>query len=748
MKRICFVFAISLLINYLLFCQEGYFLPGETQELRDQIQNEVHSYISANHTLGMILNIDSCIGFGWKIKYPPMGEVSNPYGTLTHCIVFVTDLQGYPTPTDSASGVIGVFKDGNIIWHSNGTITVKYDISSDWIWCVKDINNDGKVEILVNWREGFTQGLMNLWVVSWDGTNGQIINDKDKYGFSTIRTSGSWDFNLADVEGDGIWEIQGAMEPKHSSADTLRKIPDSDYSLYTYSWNGSLYGLWSSTPQPLYGASYPRNKAQVDISASTQQNGNALDYNYKVHNLNTSYQFVEEFGIDRLVDTVKFNSTRNYWKGYRPWLPVIEWWCSGIHGVNYIQSGETEPSFSFTTVTPSLPKILNFYSFGLNEGASDDSNDSLENSFRGLTIGPTNPPTPFVQLTFLDTLSGYTSQSRTLGWIKDSVTAVKYLGYFSTAKIKIQQNDTATAKATLQQVLSDVNVDSTSHITSEAYALLRFNTEYLIPRIVPLDTLRVPSQYATIQAAINAADSGRVILVSAGTYNEQANIVNKKSLKLIALDTLVPLGNVTIQGITISNSSNITVKGFKIYASGTSQDAVQITGAQNTNITIEANDIQNSSRNGIALGQNNDNINIVNNVIANNDQNGINFATGATGTQYIVNNTIVKNGKCGIEAVGPQKLLIVNNIIIYDTLAGRSGERLVRGAGTTYIMQKNNLVLRRQNGVLQNDYRLVPGSIAIDKGTTNFAPLPGKDKDGNSRVSGTTIDVGAYEYQQ
>jgi hypothetical protein len=328
------------------------------------------------------------------------------------------------------------------------------------------------------------------------------------------------------------------------------------------------------------------------------------------------------------------------------------------------------------------------------------------------------------------------------------VTAVKYLGYFSTAKIKIQQNDTATAKATLQQVLSDVNVDSTSHITSEAYALLRFNTEYLIPRIVPLDTLRVPSQYATIQAAINAADSGRVILVSAGTYNEQANIVNKKSLKLIALDTLVPLGNVTIQGITISNSSNITVKGFKIYASGTSQDAVQITGAQNTNITIEANDIQNSSRNGIALGQNNDNINIVNNVIANNDQNGINFATGATGTQYIVNNTIVKNGKCGIEAVGPQKLLIVNNIIIYDTLAGRSGERLVRGAGTTYIMQKNNLVLRRQNGVLQNDYRLVPGSIAIDKGTTNFAPLPGKDKDGNSRVSGTTIDVGAYEYQQ
>jgi hypothetical protein len=214
-------------------------------------------------------------------------------------------------------------------------------------------------------------------------------------------------------------------------------------------------------------------------------------------------------------------------------------------------------------------------------------------------------------------------------------------------------------------------------------------------------------------------------------------------MKLLAADT-----NVTIQGIVISNSTGITVKGFKIYASGTSQDGLQLTGTQNKNITIEANDIQFSTKNGITIGQYNDTVNIVNNVIANNTLDGISFATGATGTQYIVNNTIVKNGTCGIEAVGPQKLLIVNNIIIYDQVYGKKGERLVRGAGSTYIMQKNNLVITRQNGVLQSNYRLVPGSIAIDRGTTNFAPLPTKDKDGNPRVSGTKIDVGAYEYQQ
>jgi hypothetical protein len=482
---------MQLLILFIVFfsfqaCLRGqhrYLSPGVTDDIVSAIQIKVHTVINDKYEITQVLNIDSSLGGRFSSHWREVGPVENPYGTLTHCFVFKGTYISGGVPSDSASGIVGVFKDGKILWHSNDVFTSKYGMSGGLIWAIKDINRDGKVEILVNFLAGASfPGMQNLWIIRWDGVKGEIINAKDKDGYSIIQSSGSWDFNLADVEGNGLWEIQGAMGPR-SAKDKLRKIPDTDYALYTYSWNGSLYGLWQSTPQPSYGANYPRNKAQVDVSASTRQNGNVLDYNYNVHNLTSSFQLVEEFAIDRLVDTVKFNSTRKFWKGYRPWLPVIEWWCSGSYGINYIRPGETEPSFSFTTVTPSLPKILKFYSFGLNEGVSNDRDDSLDNSFRGLTIGPSHPPKPFIPLRFLDTLSGYINRSRSFGWIKDQPIANKYLDYFESAKNKLQNNNIGSARTTLQQILQDVNVDSTANLTSEAYALIRYNTEYLLEKL-------------------------------------------------------------------------------------------------------------------------------------------------------------------------------------------------------------------------------------------------------------------------
>jgi hypothetical protein len=696
--------------------------PGVTENDFDNIENAINAIYGTNkYEVSDIINIDSASGKRWVSE----NSVENAFGTLQQCYVFtaVGKFQGDNNPCPK--GFIGVFKNGQIIWHCDPIIN-DYDAGGAGFFDISDINRDGKVELSTSWLEGMRGDSKYIWIFGWDGLAGTQLNDVDTKGKSVIR-SYSDRLGLIDINGDGIKEFQGLW------VDNL-----GNDAWVTYSWNGQKYGIYPVSPPPS-GVPNPRNRVDVDVKTRVQKKNDKYKYDYTVTNKNTSLQKIENFFIIRFSDSISNINTRRDWRGDLYKTPFGIMWTNLFTGENYIMPGDVDTNFQFLAFA--LPIIVTSYVQGNNGG--NGFKEILTNSAQVGTIGPATPPDPFVPLTFLDTLAGYTNQSRTLGWIKDSLTAVKYLGYFSTAKAELQQNDTATAKSILRQVLTDVDVDSTNHITSEAYALLRFNTEYLIPRIVPLDTLRVPSQYATIQAAINMADSGRTILVSAGTYNELVNISSKKSLKLVTADT-----NVVIQGVTISNSSNITVKGFKIYASGTSQDAVQLTGTQNRNIIIEANDIQYSSRNGITIGQNNDTVNIVNNVIANNNQNGINFTTGALGTQYVVNNTIVKNGMCGIEAVGPQKLLIVNNIIIYDTLAGRSGERLVRGAGTTYIMEKNNLVLRRQNGVLQSDYRLVPGSIAIDKGTTNFALLPTKDKDGNPRVSGTTIDVGAYEYQQ
>ena len=118
-----------------------------------------------------------------------------------------------------------------------------------------------------------------------------------------------------------------------------------------------------------------------------------------------------------------------------------------------------------------------------------DVQDSIIQSvnYNGATVGPVSPPKHFSQPSWCDTISSYVTRSRSFGWINNQSTTNKYLDYFSTAKSQLQTNNTQSARVTLQQVLSDVNADSTSNLTSEAYALIRYNTEYLITKLfIPL----------------------------------------------------------------------------------------------------------------------------------------------------------------------------------------------------------------------------------------------------------------------
>ena len=65
----------------------------------------------------------------------------------------------------------------------------------------------------------------------------------------------------------------------------------------------------------------------------------------------------------------------------------------------------------------------------------------------------------------------------------DSLTANKYDSLFNQAKSQLQLNNNNGAKITLQNVLQQVDIDSTDKITSEAYALIKYNTEYLLEKI-------------------------------------------------------------------------------------------------------------------------------------------------------------------------------------------------------------------------------------------------------------------------
>ncbi|MDP6612064.1 MAG: tandem-95 repeat protein [Candidatus Marinimicrobia bacterium] len=92
----------------------------------------------------------------------------------------------------------------------------------------------------------------------------------------------------------------------------------------------------------------------------------------------------------------------------------------------------------------------------------------------------------------------------------------------------------------------------------------------------PTDTLKVPSAYSTIQAGLNAATSGDVVLVSAGTYTENIIWPDVNGIKLISVgdssNTIIDGGGTS--SVIYMNPSSATIdtttliQGFKITNGG------------------------------------------------------------------------------------------------------------------------------------------------------------------------------------
>jgi hypothetical protein len=72
-----------------------------------------------------------------------------------------------------------------------------------------------------------------------------------------------------------------------------------------------------------------------------------------------------------------------------------------------------------------------------------------------------------------------------MGWIANQPTADKYTNYMSTTRSQLRSANISGALSTLQTVLTSANTDSTSLLSSEAYALIWYNTQHLIAQLQP-----------------------------------------------------------------------------------------------------------------------------------------------------------------------------------------------------------------------------------------------------------------------
>jgi hypothetical protein len=226
---------------------------------------------------------------------------------------------------------------------------------------------------------------------------------------------------------------------------------------------------------------------------------------------------------------------------------------------------------SFSFEAQGLPGIGRFWAAGwapwfysedtedslLNEGYTDsDLHPTDDQYFQGSAIVKVIPPVPFVPLNFLDTLNHYTTQSSNLGWITNQTTANKYLGYFATAKTQLQANNNAGARSTLQTVLTNAISDSTSSLTSEAYALIYYNTQYLLAQLpLPPSGLNVK-----LINSLGTKLTGGSLQYYDGSWkpainNNDGTFTINTTLKTVSLQMTYAYGTQTKSNVTVSSDT-------------------------------------------------------------------------------------------------------------------------------------------------------------------------------------------------
>jgi len=291
-------------------------------------------------------------------------------------------------------------------------------------------------------------------------------------------------------------------------------------------------------------------------------------------------------------------------------------------------------------------------------------------------------------------------------------------------------------------------------------------------------TRNVPGTYATIQAAITAADPGDIILVAAGTYNESVSVTKNglilrgaqygvhantgtrtnpvlESVINSASPVAIMADNVVVDGFTIQGSDNTdkiagiwdnpgwsgTHGGFQIL-NNIIQNNVSGIGVGNDG-TIQAlikfnliknnNNVGPGSGNGFSAAFAMNNAIIEDNTFDNNQLylNGFE-SSGSTGVQTItVSNNEIKNiSSSGLFLMGISGATVTGNNI-HNNTSGIS----VAGSGDNITISGNTINNNAEKGIIVSDDYSVGANTNISVHSNNIE---------NNTLEGLKVNSGAY----
>ena len=118
---------------------------------------------------------------------------------------------------------------------------------------------------------------------------------------------------------------------------------------------------------------------------------------------------------------------------------------------------------------------------------------------------------------------------------------------------------------------------------------------------------------------------------------------------------------------------------------------------------------------------------------------GFSVGGGATNTK-VYNNTVYNNSSTGIDTANSTGTIIKNNIIY------QNGGGAVNNAGVSVIISNNLMMNPTFVDTSASNFRLQPGSAAIDTAANLTSEGVTTDYTGRSRPQGSGFDIGAFEY--
>ncbi len=257
----------------------------------------------------------------------------------------------------------------------------------------------------------------------------------------------------------------------------------------------------------------PGNKIRLEVrSIITKESADQFSYEYSVRSRAESEQSVWIF---KIIFDVQPDSVARLFSVQGWWAPVIpveapRFWVSyGAPENVRISPGQVKRGFGLTIV--SIPGITDYYAEGYapppawQGSVAEDTIPGYDDltpygpGIVGKTVGPVLPPDPFMPLSFLDTLLSYARQSAQLGWLgrirdddcdederPDDGVVRNIENRLQKARRELVRGDSVKARRELVKLVRKVDRlqrRGERVMTSEAYALLKYNTEYVIERL-------------------------------------------------------------------------------------------------------------------------------------------------------------------------------------------------------------------------------------------------------------------------